>query len=92
MAKVGSEDRRLTLDLVALYDITREYAVELEYELGELEDAATDDETRRRYNERRRAVRAARRNLPLGTDLAARTGLIAAQDVWSAELDTLRTR
>ena len=88
----GSEDRRRTIDLVALYDITREFAVELEYELGELEDAATDDTTRDEYGSRRRAVRAARRNLPLGTDRAARKGLIAAQDAWIAELASLRAR
>ena len=92
MTKVGSEDRRLTLDLVALYDITREFAVELEYELGELEDIAADDKTRHEYGERRRTVRAARRNLPLGTDRAAREGLIAAQDAWIAELESLRAR
>lgn len=92
MAEAGTGDRRLTLDLVALYDITREYAVELEYELGELEDAATDEESRQRYSERRREVRVARRNLPLGMDLAARKELIAAQDAWRADLKTLRAR
>ena len=91
-ADSGADDRRMTLDLVALYDITRDYAVELEYELTNLEDAATDDETRNRYNERRREVRVERRNLPLGMDIAARREMIAAQDCWRAEIEVLRAR
>ena len=92
VGEAGAADRRLTMDLVPLYDLTREHAVELEYELSEREDAATDDETRQRYRERRRAVRVQRRSLPLGTDLAARTGLIAAWDTWHAEIEALRRR
>ncbi|WP_171018785.1 hypothetical protein [Rhodococcus sp. Q] len=49
MDEGGSEDRRLTMDLVALYDITREYAVDLEYVLAELMDAADTAVARELY-------------------------------------------
>lgn len=85
-------DRRLTIDLAALYDVTRDSAIELEYELAERGDGAIGDESRAGYFERWRAVRAERRNLPLGTDMAARRGMIAVQDRWRAEIEALRER
>ncbi|KAF0957348.1 hypothetical protein [Rhodococcus sp. T7] len=90
MSDTQIEDRRLTIDLVALYDITRDYAIDLEYLLLEHEDAAADPTVSDRFHERRLAVKRERENLPLGTDLEARKGLIAAQDSWRGEIAALR--